>query len=62
MNAGAPSLILFDGVCNLCAWAVRFILSRDPPGRFTFAPLQSEAARNRLSVAGRAPDAPAAWC
>lgn len=59
MKPGAPSLILFDGVCNLCAGAVRFILPRDPAGRFTFAPLQSEAARNRLSAAGGAPDAPA---
>ena len=59
MKPGTSSLILFDGVCNLCAWSVRFILPRDPAGRFTFAPLQSEAARNRLSAAGLDADAPA---
>ncbi len=38
-----PSIILFDGVCNLCAWSVRFIMERDPTGLFHFASLQSDA-------------------
>lgn len=42
-------LILFDGVCNLCAWAVRFIIARDPRARFRFASLQS-ALGQRLSA------------
>ncbi len=35
------AIILFDGVCNLCAWTVQFILPRDPRGYFQFASLQS---------------------
>jgi predicted DCC family thiol-disulfide oxidoreductase YuxK len=35
-------IILFDGVCNLCHGAVRFIVRRDPDARFRFAPLESE--------------------
>lgn len=42
-------LILFDGVCNLCAWSVRFIIARDPRARFRFAPLQSPLGQ-RLST------------
>jgi len=34
-------LILFDGVCNFCNGAVRFIAKRDPRECFVFAPLQS---------------------
>ena len=54
-----PALILFDGVCNLCNAAVRFIIARDPQARFRFAPLQSEAAAERFRRAGGAPSAPA---
>ncbi len=35
-------VLLFDGVCNLCAGVVRFIIPRDLNGRFRFASLQSE--------------------
>jgi predicted DCC family thiol-disulfide oxidoreductase YuxK len=45
-------LILFDGVCNLCAWAVRFVIERDPRGRFRFASLQSELGRRLLDQHG----------
>ena len=41
-------IILFDGVCNLCAHAVQFVLRRDAAERYTFASLQSEAARELL--------------
>jgi len=34
-------LILFDGVCNFCNGAVRFIIKRDRNEAFLFAPLQS---------------------
>jgi predicted DCC family thiol-disulfide oxidoreductase YuxK len=37
--------VLFDGVCNFCNAAVRFIAANDPAGRFAFAPLQSPQAR-----------------
>lgn len=49
-------LVLFDGVCNLCNVAVRFIIDRDPAARFRFASLQSSAARSQLDrIPGDAP-------
>ena len=41
-------IILFDGVCNLCNGAVRFIIKRDRRDLFRFAPLQSEIAQTLL--------------
>ena len=55
MSTGAPPVVLFDGVCNLCNGAVNFILDRDPGARFRFAALQSEAARALLAEHGRIP-------
>ena len=43
------ALILFDGVCNLCNAAVRFIIPRDPDEHFQFAPLTSNAAARALA-------------
>lgn len=34
------AIVLFDGHCNLCTGAVKFILPRDPKGYFRFASLQ----------------------
>ena len=48
----ARSIVLFDGVCNLCNGAVQFIISRDPEGRFAFASLQSAAGQARLRRLG----------
>lgn len=42
------SLILFDGVCNLCNGVVRWVFARDPAARFRFAPLQGDLARGLL--------------
>ncbi|MEO0043283.1 MAG: hypothetical protein RL329_2731 [Bacteroidota bacterium] len=36
------SIILFDGVCNMCDGAVQFVLKKDKKARFRFAALQSE--------------------
>jgi predicted DCC family thiol-disulfide oxidoreductase YuxK len=36
------SIILFDGVCNLCNGAVQFIIRRDPQGLFKLAAQQSD--------------------
>jgi predicted DCC family thiol-disulfide oxidoreductase YuxK len=33
--------ILFDGICVLCSWWVRFLIERDPAARFRFVPIQS---------------------
>ena len=42
-------VILFDGVCHLCAGSVRFVIKRDPQQRFRFARLQSGVARQLLA-------------
>jgi predicted DCC family thiol-disulfide oxidoreductase YuxK len=49
------SLVLFDGVCNLCNGVVQFVIARDPRGRFQFGALQSAAARRVIEEHG-APD------
>lgn len=50
----ARGVVLFDGVCNLCAWAVRFIIARDPAGQLRFASLQSAAGGRLLARHGLA--------
>lgn len=52
-------IVLFDGVCNLCNAAVRFIIKNDRRGLFRFASLQSEAAVTMMKDYGimPAPDA-----
>ena len=47
--------MLFDGVCNLCNGAVRFVYANDPAGRFRFASLQSPRAAELLAPTGGAP-------
>ncbi len=44
-------LILYDGDCGLCQKSVRFVLDRDPGGRFRFAALQSDVGRQVLKAA-----------
>jgi predicted DCC family thiol-disulfide oxidoreductase YuxK len=46
------TLVLFDGVCNLCSGFVRFIVPRDPSGHFRFASLQSERGKKILREYG----------
>jgi predicted DCC family thiol-disulfide oxidoreductase YuxK len=46
------AIVLFDGVCNLCAWSVQFIIRRDPDGYFKFAAIQSEMGRRLLLERG----------
>lgn len=45
----AHSIVLFDGVCNLCNGAVQFIIKRDSKCQFRFAPIQSALAVELLS-------------
>lgn len=45
--SGRP-VVFFDGVCGLCNASVDFILARDRRGKFLFAPLQGETAKQRL--------------
>lgn len=41
-------VLLFDGVCNLCNGAVRFVIRRDRAARFRFAALQSRSGQALL--------------
>lgn len=47
-----PLIILFDGVCNLCEYSVRFILKRDKLQQCYFIPLQSELAKSLIAESG----------
>lgn len=49
------SIVLFDGVCNLCNNTVHLIIERDPAERFRFASLQSERAKDLLAPFGVKP-------
>ena len=42
------NIVIFDGVCNLCNWSVRFIIKRDSKGNFKFASAQSEIGEKLL--------------
>ncbi|GGH13190.1 thiol-disulfide oxidoreductase DCC family protein [Paenibacillus segetis] len=46
------AIVLFDGVCHLCQGAVKFIIKRDPKGRFHYASLQSPAGRRLMAENG----------
>jgi predicted DCC family thiol-disulfide oxidoreductase YuxK len=48
----AGTIVLFDGVCNLCNASVQFLLRRDRERRFRFAALQSAAGRTLLERYG----------
>ncbi|MFP5286666.1 MAG: thiol-disulfide oxidoreductase DCC family protein, partial [Thermoanaerobaculia bacterium] len=56
MGETSPPIVLFDGVCNLCNGSVRFLLKRDPEGRFRFAALQSDIGRSLLAEHGLGAD------
>lgn len=43
-------IVLFDGVCNLCTWAVQFILKRDDHEKFRYASAQSEKGKEILKA------------
>lgn len=47
-SSDLKSILLFDGICNLCNNSVQFILKRDTNEQFIFASLQSDAAKNVL--------------
>lgn len=43
------SIVLFDGICNLCSASVQFIIKHDKHSRFRFASLQSAYAMEMLN-------------
>ena len=42
------SIVLFDGVCNLCNKSIQFIIKHDKKDQFRFASLQSEVGKQLL--------------
>jgi predicted DCC family thiol-disulfide oxidoreductase YuxK len=44
--------VIFDGVCNLCARSVQFILRHESEPRFQFTPVQSAAGARLLAAHG----------
>ncbi len=46
------TIVLFDGVCNLCNSTVQFIIRHDKAERFQFASQQSEAGHKLLTQHG----------
>lgn len=58
MAASSPTVVLFDGVCNLCNGFVQFVIRHDARARFRFAALQSEAGQALLAAAGHPPPGP----
>ena len=42
MRVTDQPIIIFDGVCNLCAYSVKFIVKNDRHARFKFVSAQSE--------------------
>ena len=51
MNAikSHESIILFDGVCNLCIWSIQFIIKRDVNDVFRFTSIQSDEGKHLIS-------------
>jgi predicted DCC family thiol-disulfide oxidoreductase YuxK len=47
-NFENKSIILFDGVCNLCNASVNFVIKHDKKRQFLFASFQSDAAKEIL--------------
>jgi predicted DCC family thiol-disulfide oxidoreductase YuxK len=56
---GRETVLLFDGVCNLCNGWVDFLIGRDHRKRLRFGSLQSDAGNervNRLAIPATGPD------
>ena len=45
-------IVIFDGVCNLCARSVQFILRHEIEPRFQFSPVQSAVGARMLEAHG----------
>lgn len=55
MKGADGKIVLYDGFCNLCDGAVRFLLPRDSRGKFRFASLQGDFAKEILTRYGISP-------
>lgn len=45
-------IVLFDGICNLCNGAVKFIMKHDRLKKFSFVPLQSAKGKSLMKNYG----------
>ncbi len=52
----SKTVVLFDGVCNLCNRSINWIIDRDPGSRMRFLPLQSDAGRALAGHIGLNPE------
>ncbi|WP_022953894.1 thiol-disulfide oxidoreductase DCC family protein [Leucothrix mucor] len=52
MKGVNAQIVVFDGICNFCNSSVNFIIARDPEGKFSFAPMQGEAAKMLMKQHG----------
>lgn len=50
------NVIIFDGVCHLCSWVVRFVIRRDYKNKYLFAPIQSKIGEQLLLTQGFQPE------
>jgi predicted DCC family thiol-disulfide oxidoreductase YuxK len=48
----SDSIILFDGMCNLCSGVVQFVIKKDTKNIFQYASLQSDFGRKTLKEFG----------
>ncbi len=48
----SDSIILFDGMCNLCSGVVQFVIKKDKKNIFQYASLQSDFGRKTLKEYG----------
>lgn len=53
-NRKEHPIVLVDGVCHFCQGVTKWIIKRDPKGKYHFASLQSDVAK-RLLEQGRLP-------
>ncbi len=51
-DSSNPKILYFDGVCNLCAGAVQFVLKRNKKQNILFASLQGKAGQAMLQQFG----------
>lgn len=59
--AAGSSIIVFDGVCNLCSRWVRFLVPRDRKGVFRFAAMQTETGGRLFAAHGLDPQDPVSF-
>jgi len=50
-----PTILLFDGVCNLCNRSIDWLIRHDPHAALRFAPQQSSGGQRLLAAHGLGP-------